>query len=199
MQVEPIVLLPWTAQRALGDEFGVAPEWAPSRASVQRLADRTNRYGTWLPAELPDGQEKVWVGSPLRVHRRCENPMFSVSNTIAYDGLMVHGTPERGEYRYRPRSSWVHVTAREAEGHWIPEEGRALGRVLERFVAAGVDLDRDVYVISPFRAVVRGARRICRELMDEARVGTIHTAQGREADVVILVLGSDPRGSGARA
>ncbi|WP_413115325.1 DEAD/DEAH box helicase [Streptomyces sp. CY1] len=200
LQLEPVVVLPWTAQRALGREFGVDEQWAPSRTSVQQLADRTNRYGTWLPAELPDGQQEVWVGSPLRVHRRCEDPMFSVSNAIAYDNLMVYGTPDRGEFRYRPRSCWVHVTASEADGHWIPEEGRALRRVVEKLRdEGGVDLAEDVYVISPFRAVVRRAERACRGLLPEGRVGTIHTAQGKEADVVIVVLGSDPRRPGARA
>ncbi|GHE11433.1 DEAD/DEAH box helicase [Streptomyces alanosinicus] len=200
LQLEPVVVLPWTAQRALGDELGVNEEWAPSRTSVQQLADRTNRYGTLLPAELPDGSQEVWVGSPLRVHRRCDNPMFAISNAIAYDNLMVYGTPDRGDYRYRPRSCWVNVEATEADGHWMPEEGRALRRVLEKLRDdGGVDLARDVYVISPFRAVVRGAQRTCRDLLPDSRVGTIHTTQGKEADVVVLVLGSDPRRPGARS
>ncbi|MEV0115300.1 AAA domain-containing protein [Streptomyces sp. NPDC050844] len=200
LQLEPVVVLPWTAQRALGDELGVDAEWAPSRTSVQQLADRTNRYGTLLPAELPDGAQEVWVGSPLRVHRRCDNPMFGISNAIAYDNLMVYGTPDRGDYRYGPRSCWVNVEATEADGHWIPEEGRALRRVLEKLRDdGGVDLTQDVYVISPFRAVVRGAQRACRGLLPDSRVGTIHTTQGKEADVVILVLGSDPRRPGARS
>ncbi|MEU7162811.1 DEAD/DEAH box helicase, partial [Streptomyces chrestomyceticus] len=199
LQLEPVVVLPWTAQRALGREFGVDEQWAPSRTSVQQLADRTNRYGTWLPAELPDGQQEVWVGSPLRVHRRCDDPMFTVSNAIAYDNLMVYGTPERGDYRYRPRSCWVHVRAGEADGHWIAEEGRALRAVVDKLRDEGVDLAEDVYVISPFRAVVDGAQRACRGLLPEGRVGTIHTTQGKEADVVIVVLGSDPRRPGARS
>lgn len=29
------------------------------------------------------------VGVPLLVHRRCEEPMFSISNAIAYENLMV--------------------------------------------------------------------------------------------------------------
>lgn len=199
LQLEPVIVLPWTAQRALGAEFGVDEQWAPSRTSAQQLADRTNRYGTLLPAELPDGSHEVWVGSPLRVHRRCDNPMFTISNAIAYDHLMVYGTLGRNEYRYQPRSCWVNVSATEADGHWIPEEGRALRRVLEKLrEEGGVDLAQDVYVISPFRAVVRGAERACRGLLPDNRVGTIHTTQGKEADVVILVLGSDPRRPGAR-
>ncbi|KUL24765.1 DEAD/DEAH box helicase [Streptomyces regalis] len=200
LQLEPVVVLPWTAQRALRDDFGVSEEWAPSRTSVQQLADRTNRYGTLLPAELPDGAQEVWVGAPLRVHRRCDDPMFGVSNAIAYDNFMVYGTPDRGPYRYGPRSCWVHVPSAEADGHWIPEEGRALSRVLQKLRdEGGVDLAREVYVISPFRAVVAGARKTCRDLLPDNRVGTIHTTQGKEADVVILVLGTDPRRPGARA
>ncbi|MFI8105459.1 DEAD/DEAH box helicase [Streptomyces sp. NPDC086023] len=202
LQLEPVVVLPWTAQRALRDDYGVAEEWAPGRTSVQQLADRANRYGTLLPADLPDGGHEVWVGAPLRVHRRCDDPMFSVSNAVAYDGLMVQGTDTdaRGLYAYRPASSWVNVASTEADGHWIPEEGRALRRVLERLRdEGGVDLGRDVYVISPFRQVVAGAKRACRDLVPADRVGTVHTTQGKEADVVILVLGTDVRRPGARA
>ncbi|MGR4880577.1 DEAD/DEAH box helicase [Streptomyces sp. LARHCF249] len=200
LQLEPVVVLPWTAQRALREDFGAAEEWAPGRTSVQQLADRANHYGTLLPAELPDGSHEVWVGSPLRVHRRCDDPMFSLSNAIAYDGLMVQGTAERDPYVYRPTSSWVNVVGAEADGHWIPEEGRALRRVLERLRDEGdVDLARDVFVISPFRQVVAGAKRACRDLMPAERVGTVHTTQGKEADVVILILGTDPGRPGARA
>ncbi|MGW1712634.1 DEAD/DEAH box helicase [Streptomyces sp. NPDC002156] len=200
LQLEPVVTLPWTAQRALRDEYGVAEEWAPGRTSVQQVADRTNRYGTLLPAELPDGSLEAWVGSPLRVHRRCDDPMFTVSNAIAYDDLMVYGTPDRGPYQYAPGSCWVDVPAAQANGHWVLEEGRAMRRILERLRAeGGVDLEQDVYVISPFRKVVDGARVAARGLLSSRRVGTIHTTQGKEADVVILILGTDPQAPGARA
>lgn len=56
-----------------------------------------------------------------------------------------------------------------------------------------------MYAISPFRAVVAGARRAAGDLLPAGRVGTVHTTQGKEADVVILVLGTDPRRPGARA
>ena len=90
MQLEPVVTLPFTAQQALRDHFGVAQWWLPSMSSAQRLADAANRYGTWLSAD----DDSVWVGAPLRAHRRCQEPMFTISNSIAYDGLMVYGTAE---------------------------------------------------------------------------------------------------------
>jgi superfamily I DNA and/or RNA helicase len=55
-----------------------------------------------------------------------------------------------------------------------------------------------VMVIGPFRDVDRGVRRVARRYPG-VRAGTVHTAQGKEADIVLLVLGSDPRRPGARA
>jgi len=96
LQIEPVVTMPWGGQQALSRLYGVAAEWAPSRTSVQRLADQAAPYGTWLRTSTPDGSGRVWVGTPLRVHRRCDQPIFDVCNRIAYDGLMVYGTAARG-------------------------------------------------------------------------------------------------------
>jgi superfamily I DNA and/or RNA helicase len=72
----------------------------------------------------------------------------------------------------------------------------------------GVGLDQ-VYVLSPFRDVVTECKKkIGAALRDElvpgrARVsftrehiGTVHSMQGREADVVIFILGTDRSASG---
>ena len=58
----------------------------------------------------------------------------------------------------------------------------------------------EIAMISPFRDCAQNLRRVAREMgVDGGKVGTVHTAQGREADVVILVLGGDPRLPGAKA
>ncbi|MFD9358991.1 hypothetical protein [Streptomyces sp. NPDC060031] len=55
--------------------------------------------------------------------------MFSFSNALAYDGLTVQGidADARDPYVYRRASSWVDVVGAEADGHWIPEDGRRCG------------------------------------------------------------------------
>ncbi|WP_405584541.1 DEAD/DEAH box helicase [Streptomyces sp. NBC_01190] len=207
-QLEPVVVLPWRAQRTLLEHQGVAPEWAPSRTSAQGVADRSARWGTVLAGAagvastvsegaVSDGAAPVWVGAPLRVHRRCDNPMFEVSNAIAYDGLMVHGVGERGSFAPPRGSFWWHVGSREAVGTWVPAEGVALADAVRRLTADGLPAD-GLFVLSPFREVAAGAREVLRGMVPPGRVGTVHTAQGREADVVVLILGTHPAAPGPR-
>ncbi|HEY5987938.1 MAG TPA: AAA domain-containing protein, partial [Streptosporangiaceae bacterium] len=190
-QLEPIVTLPLTAQQALRRHFGAAEKWLPGRTSVQKLADEVSPLGTYLS----DDDGNVWVGAPLRVHRRCDEPMFGIANTVAYDGLMVYGTPPRKQLSLPP-STWIDVPAVEASGHWIPEQGKVARELLNSLTADGVDL-REVFLITPFRAVVDQLRRIADQFPD-VRAGTIHTTQGKEADIVIFVLGGHPHRPGAR-
>jgi hypothetical protein len=214
MQLEPVVTLPWGGQQALLRLFGVAEEWAPSRSSVQRVADRLARYGTLLPdtalpapgpaaTSLAD-RAVTWVGTPLRVHRRSDRPMFEISNEIAYDGLMVFGTRDREPFPGRDR--WFDVRSRDARGHWVPAEGDQLRTLLGELLADGVEVAR-IRVLSPFRQVAAEAALVHGQVFGESCsaddrkkwVGTVHTMQGREADVVILVLGGNPAQPAARA
>jgi hypothetical protein len=82
-QIEPVVVLPDRLTEAVCAQFGVDPVVfnAPG-ASVQTLDSATAYYGTF---ETKFGS----IGIPLLVHRRCAEPMFSISNAIAYENLMV--------------------------------------------------------------------------------------------------------------
>lgn len=197
LQLEPVVTLPAQAVEAIRRRCVLADRWHPVRASAQVLADRANPLGTTLPRE--DG-DPLWVGSPLRVHRRCLDPMFSVANRIAYDGLMVQGragASDRGGLFGESR--WIDVPAEGAEGHLIPAQ-RELACAL--VTAAWDEAKRagrrpGLYVITPFRKVAKGMRqRLERDGWDpdwiKASVGTVHTFQGKEAELVLLVLGGDP-------
>lgn len=200
LQVEPVVPLPSAAIDALRNSCGIENKWHPLRHSAQVLADRANRFGTVI------GEQ--WVGSPLRVHRRCLDPMFRVSNRIAYDGLMVYdirpGKAEAGK-EWLGRSCWIDVPAKDTDGHWVPVQGRLAVDLVRRVVAKEKCLITEdgkfnVFVITPFTTV---AKRVKHDLFNIARydnkkiAGTVHTFQGKEADVVVLLLGGDPRKPGA--
>ena len=191
LQLEPIVTIPLKAQDALRRHHDVDGLWTPGLTSTQRLADRVARRGTYVAS----GEQAVWVGSPLRVHRRCDAPMVDICNAIAYDGMMVDGTPMRAPEPW-PASGWVDVRSVTNEGHWIEAEGEMTSRLLERLIAFGAD-PTEIFLVSPFRAVVDRLRDIAAR-HSGIRAGTVHTTQGKEADIVVLVLGSDPASAGAR-
>ena len=67
--------------------YRLSATWIPPLSAVQTLADRVSAFGTLLD----QGEERTWVGAPLTVHRRCDEPMFSLCNQIAYNGIMVNG------------------------------------------------------------------------------------------------------------
>src|SRR5262249_17797801 len=150
---------PLPADQAIRNELGVDEQWTTSRPSVQRLADRLTPLGTHLPG---DGGT-TWVGVPLTVHRRCDQPMFDIVNAVAYDGLMVDGTGKQAGQRFDaayptlPPSKWIDVVGSDAQGHWIPDEGRQLDRILHTLADLGFTMS-DVMVIGPFRDVARQLR-----------------------------------------
>lgn len=200
LQLEPVTTLPFTADQAIRGSHGVDEQWLASRTSVQRLADRLTPLGTELPAD--DG--KIWVGSPLTVHRRCDQPMFGISNTIAYDELMINGTNPASAAKFLasyplqklPDTKWIDIASEASEGHWIPAEGERLDVILETLAGLEFDMSQ-VMAIGPFRDIARRLEERAARYPGLV-AGTIHTAQGKQADIVILVLGSDPQRDGAR-
>lgn len=220
LQLEPVVTLPWSGQKRLCRQFGVDGQWAPQNASVQTVADRLNIFGTWLPE--PDGDGQTWVGSPLRVHRRCERLMFDISNKIAYDNMMVYGVSFQEQFTLLSRSTWLDVPAQPSGSKWNRLEGSYVYKTLQTIRArigeqmntelaeaaaelpdwSMTDADREdefnrrmrdaVFVVSPFLDIVRELQRTLGTVLPSHwnRAGTVHTTQGKEADIVLLVLGT---------
>lgn len=188
LQLEPVVTVPDELQATLAAYTRVGLKWLPSYTSTQALADASSAYGSYIG--------DTWVGAPLLVHRRCESPMFEISNAVAYDNAMVHAKLPAAS-TLTP-SAWWDVPAKDAENHWIPGEGIVVARLLDELLADGVSAS-DVFLISPFRSVVSRLQQIAyRPEYAGLRAGTIHTVQGKEAKVVILVLGGHPGREGAK-
>jgi hypothetical protein len=206
MQIQPVVTIPEKLVNQISQRYGVdETRWMAPKESVQTLADGASA----IKAKL----NTLTVGLPLLVHRRCEEPMFSVSNAVAYGNKMVYAV-EREQTgavsNILGASAWFDVNGT-ANSKWSPEEGQAVMKLLRKLARAGVR-EPDVYVITPFRVVAHELRQLLRaepELFDafdvdkhkwlEERVGTIHTFQGKEAEAVIAVLGAPmPAQNGAR-
>ncbi len=192
LQIQPVVTLPVTLGRLLQQKYLIKDDcWAPPDHSVQSLADRVTPWGTYIQ---PGDGKATWTGIPLRAHRRCGEPMFSLSNAMAYNGQMVKVLADAPVDVLTGDSGWIDVgTGTVHEGHSIAEELQVLADLLAKLTL----YSGTVFVISPFRSVAE----ICkREHNDHGRVecGTIHTFQGKEADIVILVLGTHRGDEAAR-
>ena len=201
-QLEPITSMPFKAEQAIRQGFELDEQWLVSKQSAQRLADRATEWGTYLPD--PVSGENSWVGLPLVVHRRCDDPMFSICNEIAYNDTMVMGTSEEASKRFReshprlPPSKWIHVPSTMSSGNWVPAETEQLCKILDCLRDKLAFDMSDVLVICPFRDVARQVNRLVQQSYKGLKAGTIHTAQGKEASIVILVLGGDPGKPGAK-
>ena len=211
LQIEPVVTLPSPLTEGISKYFGVDPfHWVAPDGSVQTLSDNANVYGTTIPRELSE----IRIGSPLLVHRRCEDPMFTISNRLAYNGLMVQATVSRESditSLYGKQSEWFDIQGN-AQEKWCPEEGEVVVEMLLKRITE-TNGDPEIYVISPFRIV---AERMSQRMRMEENtliqhgienpsdwiynnIGTIHTFQGKETKVVILLLGApNPAQTGAR-
>ena len=211
-QIEPVVPQPSSLIDTLKERIrnadsrnrGVVFEkWSPLGQSAQTLADRSSELGTWMDS----AGRRVWTGFPLRAHHRCAEPMFSVANRIAYDSQMVQARSHFPAISSPlGKSRWFDVLGQVADTQLVQEELACLRHGMLEFqrnwpTVEGPEGPRDasVFVISPFRKVAWHCRNLLRSMhMPEERVrcGTIHTFQGREADIVFLVLGSSPAQAG---
>lgn len=216
LQIEPVFTVPTRLIDALGrlSPHTSDRHYSPASVSVQRLADQANPFGTSVAI---DGEDPLWIGSPLRVHRRCADPMFSIANRIAYHDKMVFGPSSRApadDYLNLGNSAWVDVRGTTSTRQAVPAQIEAVAEFIIRLYATSGELP-SLYVISPFKAVKKaildrlhsidwrtetGRRgpmskvweRWCRE-----RIGTVHTFQGKEERIVVFVLGADHASAGA--
>ncbi|GEN66264.1 DEAD/DEAH box helicase [Chryseobacterium rhizosphaerae] len=194
LQVEPVVTIPKNLVYKLMQQEKVDKIWSPVQTSVQQLADRISVNGTYMP--LANSDEQIWTGFPLRTHRRCDNPMFDIANKIAYDGQMVKDTKDDTKNKFIGNSTWFHVEGTNLiNKHTLKGEIELLKIKIQELKES--KYQGEIFIISPFSLVAD----FCEwEFHNDPKIscGTIHKFQGKEADIVFLVLGSDPKSPGAR-
>lgn len=195
LQVEPVVTMPKKLMTKLRNEHNVPVDWSPHKVSVQQLADRVSKIGTYMRVGNTD--EKIWTGFPLRTHRRCDDPMFSIANEIAYSNQMVKAINKNSEEEFIGASRWFNVNTEVTikNRHVVIEEITLLQQKIQELRNLG--FKEDIYVISPFKSIASYCENTFR-YDKKVSCGTIHRFQGKEADIVFLILGSDPKSSGAR-
>jgi len=175
-------------------KYNVDERFVSNSASTQSLIDATSQYGF-------KKVEEEWIGIPLWVHRRSNYPMFTISNKISYNNLMVQGKSEKEAYG---EASWYDVKGN-ARDKYVEAQGEKLRELIQEKLFKSPDLKKDIYVITPFKNVanelIKTLNSIDFVVRDEkkrvANIGTVHTFQGKEAKIVYFVLGADKSSEGA--
>lgn len=204
-QIEPVVTIPEQIINNFSRYFGLGKTQIHTSLSVQSMADRANPYG-WVTND-------TWTGSPLRVHRRCIDPMFSIANEIAYNNMMYNST-FGSTSNLIMQNGFVQVEGNVSGRHYVPEQGMAIKLMIMEEIRQLQDLP-DLFVISPFseipsilkkelRQPIRKALAPFKQIDDDtlkkwldSHIGTVHTFQGKQAAGVIFCLGLDEKTKGA--
>ena len=153
-------------------------------SSVQIIADRASLYKSIIKVQ----GEKFEVGIPLRIHFRCAPKIMVASNILAYGDLMVHFKEDSldGEI------IWINVP----KNDWNPLYKNCCNFEIKTAIKLlNILLDdnfKNIYILSPFKDVVKVAKEQFKNFYKpnlSIQINTIHSFQGKEADVVILILG----------
>ncbi|MDY0407116.1 AAA domain-containing protein [Virgibacillus sp. 179-BFC.A HS] len=192
-QIKPVLTLDSNVLTLIARYYNVDEKFVSADASTQTIVDATSQYGF-------QKNEDEWIGIPLWVHRRSNYPMFTISNEISYDGLMVQG---KSEEESQGKSQWYDSTGK-ANDKFVKEQADLLKSLIARRLQEDPKLAEEIYVISPFRNVAYKLAQVLdkidftkRENGKATNIGTVHTFQGKEAKIVYFVLGADSNSSGA--
>lgn len=214
LQVEPVVTIPQVLIDILADGVGVANAYKSIENSVQTFADYMNEFNGIIG--------KRQVGCPLLVHRRCIEPMFSISNMISYDNRMFNKTNKKEDYLKTEnpflikKSGWINVEGVENsdKDHFVENQANKVCQLIERAVedcySNLFETEEKIFIITPFRTVAESMRRYVISYFSDKRydtgmllkwtkncIGTVHTFQGKDANEVLLVLGGSDKSEGA--
>lgn len=204
LQVEPVLTVPKELVKRFADEYNIPEYYRIPEISVQMLADQMNEYGGYRNIN----GEQIWLGCPLVVHRRCINPMFNISNQIAYESKMFLKSfePKENTRFAIDYSVWFDIKGRENgnKDHTVRNQIDFAEKMFVKFVEVFNGFP-DLFIITPFRQVADNLRKMMRSILSQSQYienenidewikehcGTVHTFQGKEANEVILVLGCD--------
>ena len=209
-QIEPVQTVQDLFVERIGGE-GIG-KYRSKELSVQSLADAQNPFAGII--KNLDGSES-WVGCPLVIHRRCKDPMFTIANELSYGGFMINKTID-SDNPIDPckESCWITYDASNIESstgkdRYIQIQGQIAFELIQKLRARNTRF-KDIFIITPFTTVAYGFKKYMESISDDTvnwtkednksswlkdNIGTVHTFQGKEAKVVIYMLGCHSDGS----
>lgn len=163
---------------------GLRSDWLEKHHLVYR------RHSAFHAAEQSAGGTLL-----LDEHFRCHPHIAGISNEFFYDGVLTVLTDTRGRpaLARRPAVIWTDVTGRAARppfgGSWVNEDEIRKVHDSVRYLLEQLPPEATIGVVTPFTAQAETLRKRLRPYDEERlRIGTVHTFQGGERDVMLFSL-----------
>ncbi|MEQ4725823.1 AAA domain-containing protein [Nonomuraea sp. B19D2] len=183
MQLPHIAKITSEQEAIIRHKAGLRPDWLEKH----RLAYR--RHSAFHAAECSAGGSLL-----LDEHFRCHPNIASLSNKLFYDSQLTVLTDTRSRQSLpHPPVFWSHIAGRPARNRygdsWINnDEIVQVDRFVQQLLAR-LPADATIGVVTPFRGQAEELhRRLSRYGHERLRVGTVHTFQGGERDVMVFSL-----------
>jgi len=205
-QIEPVNTTPLPIIHHFRNSYGFTNKQIHPLLSVQIAADRINPIGTYISGYA---KNDIWIGTPLKVHRRCVSPMFEIANHIAYNNSMFMATETPQDIPLMLQTAFYDVKGLVSGKHFCEAQAQVVLQLVNLEIMMHTALP-DLYLISPFREVSTKLRQYLLKNLNyssgiktqkadridlinwlKSHLGTVHTFQGKQAQGVILCLGLD--------
>ncbi|WP_426716921.1 AAA domain-containing protein [Corynebacterium auriscanis] len=185
----------------LGRHWGVMKEYGLTSSRSSSLMLAAVQSSNWVYSE------KNYSGLFLSEHFRCHTDIIEYCNDLLYDGLLIPSRPLKGyklegktpgaflfqivEHSQDRKNGSSRVNSREAEAiaDWIIDNFEYFRSIYNP--NADVEKDKSILaVVTPFAAQAREVKRALRMrsegMAGKITVGTAHTLQGAERQVVLF-------------
>ncbi|MFF7406588.1 DEAD/DEAH box helicase [Streptomyces murinus] len=162
---------------------GLRSEWLEKHHLAYR------RHSAFHAAERSAGGTLL-----LDEHFRCHPHIAAISNDLFYDGGLTVLTDTRGRPALpRPAVIWTDVPGRATRpslgGSWVNEDEIRKAHDSVNYLLEQLPPEATVGVVTPFAPQAEALRRRLRPYDEERlRIGTVHTFQGGERDVMVFTL-----------
>lgn len=221
LQIEPVVTIDKVLLSDVAKKYNIKNEeiYFGESASVQGLADLANKYGCYK-----DEENKKWIGIPLWVHRRCLDPMFGMANEMAYNNKMVLADKKIGKSEWisvkgnvkgrqyveeqgqklleKIKEYWKNFE-KESPSVYIITPFTEVKAEIKKLLKKELLKDEEIKEVLKRKINKKDEKETIKEIINiienwiELSVGTVHTFQGKEANIVYFVCGGDESTEGA--
>lgn len=147
-------------------------------ATAQSLANlATDYYETNSSSGIIE-----YEGIMLEEHRRCEKSIAQFSNKYVYDGRMIITNEDQVKPFLESNVCFIDIRGVKISGNINQSESKAVAHLVKNLLK--IYKEEDIAVIAPYKNQVKAIIKDIEN--DKVKVGTVHSFQGQDKEIVIM-------------